>query len=643
MRGNGRPGYSAYAARAAYLFLVTVLLTGACTGSPLAPSPTGSDAAGGTLRLLYDQTITTWDPQRMYSGPEGAIAVRLFSRTLTSYPAGGVGGVGALTGDLATDTGTPSDGGKTWAFTLRSGPTWEDGKPVTCQDVAYGIARSFAREQLPGGAPYPMTLLDIPSRVDSAGHEVPGYPGPYAVSAPSVTGTPTTEPTATGTPTTEPTAEPTATGTAAASATAQPESGSGSPEFDAAVACRGATLTIHLKVPVPEFPEIVALPAFAAYRRDHDRGGAGTFDVFSCGPYRLDGPWEAGAGGRFVRNSAWNRSSDPLRQALPDVVDIRESIPTDTLVLRLVEDKAPDNTAIGISDLPSAAHAAALADPAVKARVSNPLSGTVELLQPNMKSPVMSNEAVRKALALATNRDAFAAAYGTTVMTPAYSALADSIPGHPTGAPTAAPTSAPTATPTATATATPSADPAAARAALVAAGVTLPVHIRVAYRRSTQADAAYAALKDGWEKAGFEVALEGLGEDYYRIVSAVDASAHYDVFRRSWFADYPAGAAVIPELFDGRMNLTDTGTGQDLGSFNDETINAAIEAAQVEVDPAKRAQAWANINAKVTEVGGQIPLAERRRFFLRGSAVGGYSENPYLGGWVDLAAVSVTH
>ena len=54
-----------------------------------------------------------------------------------------------------------------------------------------------------------------------------------------------------------------------------------------------ATLTIHLKVPVPEFPEIVALPAFAAYRRDHDRGGAGTFDVFSCGPYRLDGPWEA--------------------------------------------------------------------------------------------------------------------------------------------------------------------------------------------------------------------------------------------------------------------------------------------------------------------------------------------------------------
>jgi peptide/nickel transport system substrate-binding protein len=633
-----------YAARAAYLFVATALVSGACTGSPLAPSPTGSDGSGGTLRLLYDQTITTWDPQRMYSGPEGAIAVRLFTRTLTGYPAGGAGGVSALTGDLATDTGTPSDGAKTWTFTLRSGPTWEDGKPVTCQDVAFGIARSFAREQLPGGAPYPMTLLDIPSRVDSAGHEVSGYPGPYAVSAPTPTATatattdPAAAPTATATATTDPTAAaaPTSTATAAA----QPDSGSGSAEFDSAVSCRGATLTIRLKVPVPEFPEIVALPAFAAYRQDHDRGGAGTFDVFSCGPYRLDGGWEAGAGGRFVRNTSWDRSSDPLRRALPDVVDIREAIPVATLVQRLVEDKAPDHTAIGISDLPAATHAALLADPALRARVSNPLSGTVELLQPNVKSPVMSNEAVRKALALSTSRDAFAAAYGTTVMTPADSALAASIPGHVDASrTTASPGVAPSDSATAAAM---RADPAGAGSPPTAAGVTLPVHIRVAYRRSAPADAAYAALKAGWESAGFEVTLEGLGEDYYRIVSAVDASANYDVFRRSWFADYPAGSAVIPELFDGRMNLTASGTGQDLGSFNDETINAAIDAAQVEADATKRAQAWAAIDAKISQLGGQIPLAERRRFFLRGSAVSGYSENPYLGGWVDLAAVSVT-
>ncbi len=238
----------------------------------------------------------------------------------------------------------------------------------------------------------------------------------------------------------------------------------------------------------------------------------------------------------------------------------------------------------------------------------------------------MSKPEVRRALALATDREGFAAAYGSTVMTPAYAALAASIPGRPTQRP-------PDASPTG--------DPVAARSALVASGLSLPVHIRVAYRTSPAADAAYAALKAGWEKAGFEVELFGLGEDYYRLVSAPDASAKYDVFRRSWFADYPAGAAVIPELFDGRMNISDTGTGQDLGSFTDAAVNADIDAAQVQADPTMRAQAWGAIDSKVAALGGQVPLAERRRFFLYGSAVVGYAENPYLGGWVDLAAVAV--
>lgn len=621
MRGPAKPRYAAWPA---YLIISIMLLAG-CTSTPSGPSPSGSDAAGGTLRLLYDKSITTWDPQRMYAGPEGALAVRLFTRTLTGYPAGGAGGVDGLTGDLATDTGTASDGGKTWSFTLRSGPAWEDGRAVTCADVAYGIARSFARDQLPGGSAYPMTLLDIPSRVDASGHDVPDYRGPYAaapVGTPSAAAGPAAA-------TASPTAGGSSTDAVTSSATAssiQVAPGVGSASFDAAVTCQGPKLTIRLKVPVPDFPQIVALPAFAPYRQDQDRGASGTFEVFSCGPYRLDGTWEAGAGGRFVRNSAWDRTGDALRQALPDVIDIRESIPLDLLVQRLVEDKAPDHSAIGLTDLPSGRHSALLADPQIKARASNPYSGTVELLQPNVKSPVMSKPEVRRALALATDREGFAAAYGSTVMTPAYAALAASIPGRPTQRP-------PDASPTG--------DPVAARSALVASGLSLPVHIRVAYRTSPAADAAYAALKAGWEKAGFEVELFGLGEDYYRLVSAPDASAKYDVFRRSWFADYPAGAAVIPELFDGRMNISDTGTGQDLGSFTDAAVNAGIDAAQVQADPTMRAQAWGAIDSKVAALGGQVPLAERRRFFLYGSAVVGYAENPYLGGWVDLAAVAV--
>ncbi len=636
------------------------MLATSCTSASTAPTPSTPHSAGGTVRLLYDKTVTSWDPQRMYAGPEGALALRMFSRTLTGYPAGGVGGVAALRGDLATDTGTPSDGGKTWTFTLRSGPTWQDGRPVTCQDVAYGIARSFARDQLPGGAPYPSTLLDIPSRIDASGREVPSYPGPYAAAtAPASVGSTASASVGSTAP-----ASVGSTAPASVGSTGTADSGSRSAEFDSAVSCQGATITIRLKVPVPDFPVIAALPVFAAFRQDHDRGGAGTFDVFSCGPYRLDGVWEPATGGRFVRNESWDRSADALRQGWPDVVDIREALPVETILQRLVQDKAPDNTAIGLTDLPASLHAGLLADSATRDRASNPFSGTVELLQPNVKSPVLENPVVRRALALATDREAFVAAYGGTVMTAASSALANGIPGHPadpsvasmrasaaasptgsapattstaTDAPTSATASPTTPMPTATAT-----GPGAARAVLVGAGVALPVRIRVAYRSSGPADAAYAALKAGWERAGFAVDLTGMGDDYYRVVSRPDAGGQFDVFRRSWFADYPSGAAVLPELFDGRANLTDAGTGQDLGSFNDDAVNTAIEAAQIDPDPVTRAGAWAAIDAMVSDRGGQIPLAERRRFFLRGSAVAGYRENPYLGGWVDLADIAVS-
>ncbi|MFZ1285583.1 MAG: ABC transporter substrate-binding protein, partial [Candidatus Phosphoribacter sp.] len=411
-------------------------------------------------------------------------------------------------------------------------------------------------------------------------------------------------------------------------------------------------LTIRLKVPVPDFPQIVALPAFAPFRADRDRGGAGPHDVFSCGPYRLDGAWEVGAGGRFVRNPAWDRASDPLRQALPDVIDIREAIPVDTIIQRLSEDKAPDNTAVGLADLPGARLASLLADPAIAARLSNPSSGTVELLQPNLKSPTMSVPAIRQAFSLATDRTAFVAAYGPMAMSPTTAVLPASIASPaPPGAVSAQPsatmlpteTAQPSATaqPTATQALTLPGGPESAATVLAAAGVTLPVRVRVAYRSSPVADLAYAALVAGWERAGFEVVLDGLGEEYYDTVSAPQASERYDVFRTAWFADYPSGSAVIPALFDGRMNLTDQGTGQDLGSFNDEAVNAAIDAALVLADPGARAAAWNAIDAQIASLGGHVALAERRRVLLRGSGVAAYAENPFLGGWVDLAAISV--
>ncbi len=639
-----------YAGRLAVLLTAAGVLLGACTSAPppdgTGPSTSRTATNGGTLRLLDDQQVRTWDPQRLSAGSESAVALRTVLRTLTGYlapgesasapaatgtatgtgtaagtgtdsPAGSAStstpsspspnpaspsapgptdtatptatsgtspqaGPTPLVGDLATDTGRTTDGGQTWVFTLRQGPAWQDGQPVTCADVKYGIARAFARGRLTGGSPYPATLIDVPVVTDARGAQQPEYQGPYAQI--------------------------------------------GQAGFDKAVTCDGATLTVRLKAPEADFPAIAALPAFAAYRADHDRGADGILDIFSCGPYQLDGAWETGNGGRLIRNPAWAGASDPLRRARPDVIEIREGLSAASIATRLTEDKSPDDTAVSIADLPTSAASGLGADPAVAARVTTPASGTVELLQPNLKSPVMSNPAVRTAFAQATDRDAFAAAYGGRTMSVAYAVLPLSVPGHSDANPLGRPAAG---------------DPAAAKATLTAAGVSLPVAVKLAYRSSTVADAAYGALTARWAEGGFEVSLVPVAGDYYRAISAPEAAGAYDVFRTAWFPDFPSGGAVIPDLFDGRINLTPTGTGMDVGSFNDPTAAVAIDAASAILDPAQRAAAWGGVDASLAVQGAHIALGERHRLLAHGSGVTAYVDNLWLGGWPDLAVIGV--
>src|SRR5690606_33622811 len=48
-----------------------------------------------------------------------------------------------LVPDLATDLGTPNDDYTEWKFTIKDGIKYDNGKPVTAEDIAFGIARSF--------------------------------------------------------------------------------------------------------------------------------------------------------------------------------------------------------------------------------------------------------------------------------------------------------------------------------------------------------------------------------------------------------------------------------------------------------------------------------------------------------------------
>lgn len=536
--------------------------------------------------MLLDNPVQHWDPQRIYTGPEASLSVRMFLRTLTTLPAAGLGVSSGLVPDLATTTGQRLDGGRTWRFTLVGDAKWQDGRTITCDDVKYGVSRNFAREVLTGGPPYAVSLLDIPLATDAGGRRVSAYAGPYSATA------------------------------------------AGQAAYDRAVSCSGSTITFRLKAPTYDFGSTVALAAFAPVRKDHDLRAAGSFSVFSAGPYMLEGDWVPGAGGRFVRTRSWVEADDPIRTAYPDVIEIREGLETTTAIQRIIDDQGPDRYAVTYADAPPALQRQLLTTPALAARVTNPAASTMEYLAPNTRSPTMGNAKARQALAMATNRDAFVTAYGgPSAMAPSFSLLASSIPGRLDRSPFGVSTAG---------------DPAKARAVLEQSGLALPVPLRVAYRASAAADAAFAALRAGWEQAGFAVTLFPITDDYYGAISAPGAVGRYDVVRASWAADWPSGSTVIPPVADSRLNLSASGPGQDYGWFADAQVNAAIDRAAATADDPARDVAWGQVDALVASKGGYIPLAQQRHVLVHGSKILGYQDNPLFGGYVDLARVQLS-
>lgn len=571
------------AGRSGALAVAVALALSACSVSLVSsarPTPAADAPVGGTLYMLRLGPVDSWDPQRLYVAADMAFAGRVFERTLTSWaPATEQDTLPDLVPDLATDTGTATSGGRVWRFTLRDGVTWQDGKPVTCDDVKYGVSRTFATAQITGGMANALALLDVPSNADGSST----YAGPYVRT--------------------------------------------GQTGFDKAVTCSGQAITFKLRKPVPDFNQLVALPAFGPVRADKDQGATSTTEIFSNGPYMLQGVWVPGNGATFVRNPHWDRTSDPVRQAHPSRIDFEEGIPVESAVSRIMTTAGLDSFAVTADSAPPALQNDIMFTPSIKARSTNPRSPFVDYLVPNFSRPTMANVKVRQALAVATNREAYVTALGGDVAAETtYAMINKSLPAHQDFNPLDVP---------------PRGDSVRARALLEASGMPLPVAITVAYRKGAAADKAMAALQQGWQDAGFLVTLAGLGNDYFTTIAAVTNSRTYDVMWSVGSAVWPSGSSVIPSLFDSRQNLTASSSGQDYGRFDSTAINAKIDAAALIPDASDREKAWGDLDKELAAQVAAIALANRRSVFVHGAGVRSYMDNQALGGTVDLATVAV--
>src|SRR4051812_22834700 len=336
---------------------------GGSSGNNGSPQP---DKSGGALLYYIYTPIEHLDPQRIYVGRDITNFSRTVYRQLVTFPISTDPDVSNTpVPDLATDTGTSKDGGKVWSFTVKDGVKWEDGQPIKCEDFAYGASRVFATDVITGGPNYLLSYLDIPTD-DKTG--LPAYDGPYK--------------------------------------------GDGQDLFDKAVTCDGNTITYNFNKPWPDFPlAIAALHMMDPYRKDKDNGEKSNFQIFSNGPYKLDGAWDKNKGATLVRNTNYDASTDDpknTRQALPDSIVFNIGQTTETIYDQLIADSADAQTAVTGQRVPPAYYNQI--EGAVADRATLEASPYVDYLVPNFRK--MTDPKVREALKVATNAQAWIDAGG---------------------------------------------------------------------------------------------------------------------------------------------------------------------------------------------------------------------------------------
>ncbi len=276
--------------------LVSTVITVGATSAANAATP----KTGGTLYLLeHTPRLDHYDPSRIYTGRDLAFMNSFHTRTLVAYnPVPGAKGAD-LVPDLATNTGIPSNQAKTWKFTLRPGTTFEDGVAITCEHVKYGASRVFATDVITDGPQYLVSWLDIPKNADGTSI----YTGPY---------------------------KNTAAGVAA---------------FNKAVTCSGRTITFNLNKSIADFNYLATYGVISPVQKKKDTGDKYDLNPQATGPYKI--VENSNTQLRMVRNTKWNKASDPVRTPYPDEVIIQFGLDEEVIDQIIFEDSIPNAVNFG--------------------------------------------------------------------------------------------------------------------------------------------------------------------------------------------------------------------------------------------------------------------------------------------------------
>ena len=360
------------------------------------------------------------------------------------------------------------------------------------------------------------------------------------------------------------------------------------------------TLVFKLLNPAPDFLNILSLPFYSArpieymaYLPDSAPFRANTL---SDGPYEISN-YTAGKSFTLVRNPEWKASSDPLRKAYVDEIDVTEGLTSQSVQQQLQ---------VGTGDMEWDVTPPTQSLPALQAQKDKNLiigpsgSAYVSLgnyLALNQYKGPMKSKLVRQAVAIAVNKNAIVQILGgksiasTTgqIVLPGSVGYVKGLNPYPdnNGAGNAV----------------------KAKALLKQAGYPKGVSIKLLYSTTDPAPRIAQAMQASLQAAGFKVKLvPSTQSDFYGKYlydNTTAKSDQWDIASAGWIPDWFGnnGRSVIVPL------LTAPGPGSsDFGGYNSPVFNKYVNQALTATSSSAVAAAWAKANSQAMDDLAIVPV-----------------------------------
>ncbi len=496
----------------------------------------GTPVKGGTLNILGSSDVDYMDPNLVYY-TIGSMALRLWSRTLFANPAI-EGKTDTTVPDLATEMPTTSNGGLskdglTYTIKLRSGVKWntKPARAVTAADAVRGLKRT-CNPVLPfGGSPDFATLFvgfkafcdDFAKAGKSPkalgdymeSHDIPGYQ-----------------------------------------------------------AKDDSTLVVKLTRPAAYLPSMMTMSAFNPAPIEFNKYLPGSAQLaqntISDGPYQVDS-YKPTKSIIFSRNPEWDASTDPIRKAYVDKVNIDETV-TQESAQQQFETGTP-NADLEFGTSPPASRVPQLKatnDPKLfigDTTSSNPFFGFNQVSK--NENGAMGKLKVRQALQYAINRDNLIQILGGKLLNnPLTGVIPKTLPSGQLGSIDMY-----------------KYDPTKAKQLLAEAGYPNGLTLKFLYRPSSESGVkSFQTVKQDLTKSGINLqGVQSPDADFYTKYlqdPKVAKRGVWDLAYLGWGADWQGDGAELSyfkPLFYGKTAFPPTGS--NYGFYNSKAANDLIDKA----------------------------------------------------------------